>query len=136
MGSKAAVAAGLGCAGLAQLIALMLAGAGHGWIAPFFWSPLLFLVYPITFLRWLGVGPPSPAIDGGLVVVAAAADCLLIASSYANEGPYLRAIFAAFAPALLAWIGLWAFWQVLALRILWQTLARRRAERVENGTRS
>ena len=133
-------AAGLAAFGIflafaALFLAFFPAGAGHGWGAPFFISMPLLVILPIVLVRSrtgrrLGVarsrtGERKGVLwDIGLVVFAVAADYYLVGnaisfgeSSGTIHDEFLvpgvhRSVF----PMFLLWLGIWLFWQWLAMR--------------------
>jgi hypothetical protein len=123
-----AVLAGLALAALAQYLALAMAGGGHGWVAPLFYSMLLFIVYPVAFLSRTDTAHPSIAIDVGLLVVAGAADLLLLVQTVTQEGRYFMLVAEMGGPLMAFWLVLWCLWQMLALSTLRRRIARRDAD--------
>lgn len=113
---------GLMVAAFAQYLALTMTGAGHGWIAPFFYSPALFVAYPLVLVRIFGRGAGAPrrrrlAIDLLLVTAAVLLDVLLVRSTLAEERQYFEAVMA-LPPFPHLWLLLWTAWQALALGLL------------------
>lgn len=124
-----AIIVGLLLAGIAQYAAWSLT-RGYGgmqdivWLQPFYYSPILFLVYPLVVAR---IADPAPrrAIDLGLLGFALAADLLLVVLVAANDDNYPSIEF--MLGWSYVWIVFWLYWQAQALVILrgrW-----RRAER-------
>ena len=111
-----------------QFFGFGVAGAGHGWVSPFYVSISLLLLYPAAVVR-LFSKEQSPAADGSLLLAAATLDLLLLWCSLAEGSQYVVRIWR-FDPALVAgWAALWAGWQVLALA----SLLRRRSHSAEDG---
>jgi len=109
-----------GAAGLllwlaAQALAFGLAGAGHGWVDPFFFTLPLVVLYPAALIRWRGPSRGRGGIDLLLLLTGLALDFLLVGRSLGEEGAYLLRIWQ-FEPAAVAiWIILWAGWQAALL---------------------
>lgn len=110
---------GLMLATLGQALAFMMLGAGHGWVTPFYFSPALFLVYPLAFIRMQAPERlPSRLIDLLLVVIAIALDVWLVEQTR-NEGvEYYRRVMAAMPLFPMLWILVWLGWQWIALSVL------------------
>jgi hypothetical protein len=120
----ALVLAGLVCAAFAELLAFGMAGAGEGWLAPFFYSILLFIAYPLVFVRTVGVSRHWVVVDLLLMAVAVLTDVLLIYGTYSGEATYFMRVWdlGLFAPM---WIGVWGLWQVVTAHRLWRTFGKR-----------
>ena len=112
----AAVVLGLFAASAAQFLALMLSGAGPGWVTPFFFSLFLWFALPWTAARFRlrRTGRPyGIAADAKLLAAGILLDALLVYSSLAEGLEYYRKA-ADFAPQLTyGWIALWLSWQVV-----------------------
>jgi hypothetical protein len=107
-----AIGIALGLAAL--LLALAATGAGHGIYAPLLVSLPLPILYPLVLARAFGSGARSSEAAVAALAIAALLDCILIAVSSGEREHFLRMW--RYEPAfLLAWFGLWAGWQVLAL---------------------
>jgi hypothetical protein len=118
-GKKAVFAAlaGLAPALVAEMLALGLAGAGHGWAAPWLYGLGLFLAYPATFAI-LTLEPRRPLPLGLLLLAGLAADAALAFDTLETEWPRFEQIFA-IGPIFTAfWILLWLAWQAAALAAL------------------
>ena len=110
----------------ALFLAFFLTGAGHGWGAPFLVSMPLLAVLPIALVRSRTGKRTGMAWDIGLVFLAVAADYYLIGNAIGFResagrvpGEFLvpgvhRSVF----PMFLLWLGIWLFWQWLAIRTL------------------
>jgi hypothetical protein len=97
-----------------QILGLGLAGAGHGWVAPFFASMPLIILYPLAVGAVFG-GRRSSKTGPGLVAAAMALDLVLAGFTFSEEGRYFVKM-ARYDPAAMAvWFALWSGWQVLAL---------------------
>jgi hypothetical protein len=103
-----AVAIGLALAALAQFVALLMAGAGHGWVTPFWFSPALFVLAPIAFVRVGGRGKAAPGIEIVLVMVGLALDVALYSAAVAEGVDYFWRV----TPFNWVWLALWSGWQV------------------------
>ena len=107
---------GFALAALAQFLSFLLAGAGHGWVAPMFVSVGLWFLMPLTFvLAW----PTAPMEKPLLLVVAAiavGADALLISLSLRDSyyiRHYLEVNGAIGLTMIGLWLALWSCWQVM-----------------------
>lgn len=109
---------GLGCAVVAQFLALGLTGAGHGWVAPFFYSPLLFVAYPIVLARLIQPSRRMIWIEIMLLAAAVAADTYLAANALGSEASYVNRVMAAAPAFLVLWLCLWSAWQPLLIWLL------------------
>ena len=110
-----AVVAGLLIAAFAALLALGMAGGGHGWATPVFFSMGLFLAYPAVLLRLTALGRQWFVVDLGIVGLAAAADLALL-SGTVNEGTeYFWRVVEMSAAFLILWLLIWFAWQPIAL---------------------
>jgi hypothetical protein len=116
------LAAGLVVAGFAQCLALLMTGAGHGWITPFFYSPALFVAYPIVLVRIFGKDSGAPrrrwlAVDLLLVAAAVLLDFLLVRTTLDEGIQYVERVMAV-PPLPHLWVLLWVAWQALAVGLL------------------
>jgi len=102
-----AIALGLVLAAIAQFIALAIAGAGHGWITPFWFSPALFVLNPIAFARAARRGK-AEAVDIVLIALAGALDVALFAMTLQEGTQYFSRV----SPFNWIWLGLWLLWQI------------------------
>ena len=112
---------GLILAAIAQFLAMLLAGAGHGWVSPLLFSVALWIFIPSTLLAMRQVDNGSRNLMLGMAAVALAADVWLIIRSM-DESRYIR-LYVDVNGALgliiiLLWLGLWLFWQGLLVRAL------------------
>ena len=113
-----AIAIGLAMAAIALWIAFAMTGFGEGWIAPFLFSPALFLLNPFAFVRASGGRAHALAIDILLVVVAVALDVALLAMTRQEGVEYFWRV----RPLNWVWLILWSLWQLaivgkLAIRL-------------------
>jgi hypothetical protein len=122
-----AVFAGLVAALFAWLLAWAGAGGGHGWVAPAFYSPSLFLLYPAILLRAAGTGPSSLRLDLVLLAAAAMLDLALAVGTWRNESVYFER--AVGHPLTWLWISLWLSWQMVAVANVVQRLGSRSTPR-------
>ena len=133
-----AALAGLGPALLAELIAFLLAGAGHGWVTPLSYSLLLFLAWPATLVV-LALDHPRRRLFCLLLLLAGlAADAALVRATLREGLQYFERGFTAGPVLDLIWIALWLGWQGAALVALLsrpprRTERRRSAFRVEKS---
>ena len=109
---------GFGLAIFAQLLSLLLVGAGHGWVAPLYLSVALWFLIPLTMLvAW----PTAPASRAALLVIASiavAADVLLINRTFAEANAireYVQVNRAVGLTIIGLWLALWFFWQMILL---------------------
>lgn len=114
----------------ACFIGLMTAGAGHGWVAPLFYSFGLFAAYPIVLVRALHPDRKWLALDAMLVVAAVVVDILLVRDLIARaDGPrwrerelFLPGIDKSMYPFFAVWLAIWFGCQVVAVRTLLRDL--------------
>jgi len=114
------VALGIGLAALAQLVALFLAGAGHGWTTPLLVSFSLWVLIPIA-LYALGGGPNSRLLLIVALVVGSIADVWLVRGTLGEDRAlrsYLQFTGSAGWATVALWLSLLLFWQILAGRRL------------------
>lgn len=118
-GSRKAVARALGFVpALAALaIGFGLTGAGHGIYTPLFFSLLLVFLYPLIFVRAFAAAPGSPHLEVGTLAVAAALDAALVGALFSEQDYFLRS-WRINGGLTVAWLALWAGWQVLVLAML------------------
>ena len=105
--------AGVAAAVVAQFVALLLTGAGHGWIPPFWFSLWLWPLLPLTLIR-LGQRR-SHALDTGLIMLALALDAALVVATIDEGTEYFRPVITMGWPVVAVWLALWLSWQVGAL---------------------
>ncbi|MES2441720.1 MAG: hypothetical protein V4574_02740 [Pseudomonadota bacterium] len=129
----APIGAGLVLALFAQATAFMMVGAGHGWISPFFVSPLLFVAMPVALIRVSDFTRLAIGVELLLLIAAIAADAWLICATL-GEYSYFEHILARYPGIAWPWILIWAGWQVAAAASLAIRLRERRRERL--GTRT
>jgi hypothetical protein len=110
--------AGLLIAAFASMLALGMAGAGHGWVTPFFFSMGLFLAYPAVLLRLAAIGPKWFVVDLVIVGLAGIADLALFVATLREGTEYFWRVVDAFAWAPILWLLLWFAWQPIALYCL------------------
>ena len=98
---------------VAEMLAMGLGAAGHGWIAPVFLSVPLLILYPLTLTRMHG--PIRMAqIERLTVSLAAVLDVLLLWSCLA-EGAHVLVIWTVGPQFVLCWLVLWFGWQAAAI---------------------
>ena len=120
---------GLGLAALAQLLSFLLAGAGHGWVAPLFLSVALWAFIPATLSITWPIGSSSRREFFGILVAALGADALLISRTIdeGNALPFYVEVNGAVGLLIIGlWLALWLFWQALLVYSL--VVGRRRAD--------
>ena len=98
----------------AQAIGLLLAGGGHGWNGPFFFSMPLIILYPLAFVGAFSAKAYLPSVPVIILAAAVGLDCLLLAN-FASEFSYIVKMwrFPDGASFISLWLGLWAGWQIL-----------------------
>ena len=131
----ARIALGLGMAALAQLLSVMLAGAGHGWVAPLFLSVALWVLLPLAlWLAWPFAGSGDPWALCGLAAVAVGADAALVILTLGEFSHILFYIEVNGLAGMLIiglWLCLWSFWQPLIFHAL--MAGRRRGDSAHVG---
>jgi hypothetical protein len=116
-------AAGLLIAAFASMLALGIAGGGHGWITPFFFSLALVPAYPVVLLRLTALGPRWFVVDLALAALAGIADAALYFFTIREGTEYFWRVVDAQAWAPLLWLAIWFAWQPIALYCLWRDRA-------------
>jgi hypothetical protein len=120
------IAAGLAIAAIAQFIAIMLTGAGHGWTAPLRYSLILFLAYPFALVRRADRAGTSILPDVVALGLGIGATLLLIVETRTNEagiiGQFIR-INGVF--VIIVWVLLWLGWQALTVHTILRRVSRR-----------
>lgn len=104
-------------------LALLMAGAGHGWTAPLWFSLALFVLYPAVAVERLREGL---SLWPGLVLAGAAiaGDVLLVRNMVWEEPEYFRRV----GGLAYLWLGFWIAWQAVLAASLAATLRRRALE--------
>lgn len=98
---------------------------GEGWSRPLYHSPLLFIVYPIVFIRLAEADRTASRFDFLLLAVAAVADLAFLVQSLGDAHEQQGGIPVAFWPWF--WLIFWLFWQMLViLTVLTRRSARHR----------
>ena len=121
------IALGVLLAFIAQFLAFLLAGAGHGWVAPLFISIMLWVLLPASLAIAWPIGRGSRLALSAILVAALAADAWLISRSI-GEARYISHyvdVNGAVGWLIIGlWLGLWAFWQAI---LVWSLAARRKS---------
>ena len=110
------IALGLLVAFIAQFLAFLLAGAGHGWVAPFFLSFVLWVLLPMTLAIAWPIGRGSRLALLAILVVALVADAVLVSRSIGEAGyisQYIKINGVAGYLIIGLWLCLWTFWQAI-----------------------
>lgn len=115
MGRLGWVAIGLVASLATQAVALGLAGAGHGWMAPLWVSSVLIFLYPLVVVRVFASPEASIKVDATILLLAGVIDLFLLHNALVTERTYFLKIWNFSASAVSLWIGLWAGWQLLAI---------------------
>ena len=107
---------GLALAACAQLLAIFLAGAGHGWVAPLYLSIALWFLIPLTLLvAWPTHSRPRLAMIA-IAAIALAADALLVSRAWGELAAirFFLDVNGGFGWTILGlWLSLWFGWQVI-----------------------
>jgi hypothetical protein len=110
------IALGLLLAFFAQFLGLMLAGAGHGWVAPLFISIVLWVLWPMTLAIGWPIGRGGRLALAAMIVAALLADAWLISKSL-GEADYISRyieINGAVGSLIIGlWLLLWTIWQAI-----------------------
>ncbi|HEY1144418.1 MAG TPA: hypothetical protein VGE68_10375 [Sphingomicrobium sp.] len=117
--------AGLFLAATAQLLAFAMTGAGHGWLAPFLSSFLLWLTYPAVgmfLLRTPGAKDRwSARADVWLLAAAVLADLVLLVINDWNQVPWF---YRNYPWLVVGWVMLWIGWQLPPVWVFSRRLAK------------
>jgi hypothetical protein len=109
---------GFGLAAFAQFLGFLLAGAGHGWVAPMFLSIGLWFLLPLALVLAWPSAPTEKPLLFLIAAIAVAADALLIKLSL-GETPHIRHyvdVNGAIGFTIIGlWLSLWFCWQVILL---------------------
>lgn len=119
------IAAGLAIAAIAEFIALLLTGAGHGWLAPLRYSLILFLAYPLALIRRADRTGTSILPDVVALGLGICASLLLIVETRTNEagiiGQFIRVNGVS---VIIVWVLLWLGWQALTVHTILRRIRR------------
>ena len=99
----------------------MLAGAGHGWVTPFFLSVALWVMIPLTLYATQQGDRRVRLVLWVIAIIAVGADALLIKGTIAEAAAllfYVKVNGASGVAIIALWLGLWLSWQALLLRAL------------------
>jgi hypothetical protein len=123
-----ALTSSLVLAAAAQILAFLLTGGGHGWLAPFPFSLLLWLTYPAVGLLLLGRGTTERSwlrlVDRWLLCSAILADLTLLLINDWTHIPWFWRNYPGF---VVGWAVLWIGWQIPPAWIFAKRLAGRGA---------
>src|SRR5690242_2006883 len=72
---------GFALAAVAQFLSFLLAGAGHGWVAPMFVSIALWFLIPLTLVIAWPTAPVERPLLAVVAAIALGADALLVGHS-------------------------------------------------------
>ena len=110
---------------MTQVLALGLAGGGHGWDGPAALSLALILFCPLTFAR-LVKSHLSVKLDAATLIAATLLDGVLFYNMQLQEPGYV-AMARDVAPGLVSgWLVLWIGWQVVGLAMFARSIMRKR----------
>jgi hypothetical protein len=109
---------GLLIAAFALMLAVGMAGAGHGWVTPMLFSMGLFVAYPAVLLRLTATGPEWLVLDRVIVGLAGLADVALLFATIQEGMEYFWRVFGSVALMPILWLAIWFAWQGLALYCL------------------
>ncbi|CAN5532481.1 hypothetical protein BH10PSE14_BH10PSE14_19920 [soil metagenome] len=123
-GRPAAIGLGLALAALTQWVAFVCAAFGEGWNTPFYYSLVLFILYPIVVLRLFGNTAVVPAAEIVLLAMAFLMDVAIVSATLSEGTQYFWHI----EPFNWIWIALWSSWQVGALASMTLILTRQPSE--------
>ena len=111
----------MGLAALAQSLGVFLAGAGHGWVTPFFLSAALWVLVPVTLYIVREKGLSARLVQLAILIIALGADAFLVRRTI-GEGDalpfYVRVNGAAGVLIVGVWLCLWLVWQVMIVNAL------------------
>ena len=111
-----AIVIGLAIAALAQFVAMMLGGAGHGWTMPFLFSVFLFAAWPVTLVRMKPAPGRSFVADVALLLLGVIASLLLLVATMDEAEYFWRVVeLDGGLPLVILWLALWFGWQLLTL---------------------
>lgn len=115
------IIAGLVLALVAHFLAVAMAGAGHGWITPFWASFILWIVLPLTFANETPFGRYRKSTKRyllGLVAAGVAADAALLWATIDEGTQYFWTAIDMATSFSVLWLSIWASWQLLVLNAL------------------
>ncbi len=104
---------GLGLAAVTLMQSVSIAGAGHGWIAPFYFSLFGLILYPIAVTRLWNFPETRNGANFAFILVALVLDALLVRMTLQEGVEYFHRV-GVFA---YVWVMLWSIWQALAVLI-------------------
>jgi hypothetical protein len=116
-------------AAVAQFLSVLLSGAGHGWVEPFFFSPAMWITLPLMAIRLSRRAAGSDSLDwvvDGLVLIwGLILDVLLVIATASGTGTEIFLKVATMGLPLVAlWMALWLSWQIAALFLLFSRVRR------------
>lgn len=120
------IALGLLLAFFAQFLGFLLAGAGHGWVAPLFISIVLWVLWPMTLAVAWPIGSRSRMASVTMLAAALSADLWLVSKSIGEADYISRYVEVNGALGLLIiifWLCLWTVWQAI---LVWSLVAGRK----------
>jgi hypothetical protein len=101
------------------VVALALAGAGHGWGSATVVSLAGLVTSPLTVVAWAKRRSVTGKRIALLLVVAAiGANVALVNLTKAEGTHYFESAWSSFPEVVAVWAALWAVWQVVALKAL------------------
>lgn len=117
MKAGSGIALGLLLAFVAQLLAFAMMGAGHGWIAPFYASLLLWIFLPLTF----AIASPFGRFRQGrrrrllmIILIGLIADVALVVATIQEGVDYFWTAMKLGGAFVIPWLLIWISWQLVA----------------------
>jgi hypothetical protein len=103
-------------------VALVMTGAGHGWITPFFFSLACPVLFPLVAVRLARADCGGVGMSIVIIMMAVVLDLILLNATTREGVGYMHRV----GGIAILWLSLWALWQVVALATLVvQSMARR-----------
>jgi hypothetical protein len=108
---------------IAQTIAFLIGGAGHGWTTPSLVSFALLPLYPAALVCAFGPAILDTPNRLGLLLVAVLLDAILVSSAVWSESEYYQRVWLYGGGWVAAWCALWLAWHFVLLTALRRTAA-------------
>ncbi|MGH6616316.1 hypothetical protein [Sphingomonas sp.] len=111
-------------------VALVMTGAGHGWITPFFFSLACPVLFPLVAVRLARADRGRFDMSVAIIILAVVLDLILLNATTREGVGYMHRV----GGIAILWLSLWALWQVVALATLVvQGVALRRRDKAVAG---